>query len=156
MAVHIWRNRRDEHAAETRTEAPPRTARRRLWPARRTTAAAHDPQAPATAPPARPVVVRRGPRRWPRSNHNPVSRMILGLAWGAVLILGLGMLLTLTNANPGNELVAATLDSGRWLATPFHDVFTNPDPDHQLYMNWGLAAVIYYLLGRGLSWLTRF
>lgn len=204
MAVHIWRNRRDEHEetgagdsprsdtqarteaqtrtnaqtrTETRTEAPPRPVRRRTWPRRiwprRGVAAAPPAEPVATAKPAaqaapvspvaptatvtRPVVIRRGPRRWPRhSGHNPVSRMIQALAWAAVIILGLGMLLTLTNANPGNELVDSTLRMGRWLAGPFHDVFTNPDPDHALYMNWGLAAAVYYLLGRALSYLTRF
>jgi hypothetical protein len=111
------------------------------------------------------TVVRRTPRwravrsrtaRWRRSRHNPVSAVILAMGWAAVVILGLGILLTWGNANPGNMLVDATLDAGRWLATPFHDVFTRTDPEQQLYLNWAIAAGVYYLMARVLSWLTRF
>jgi hypothetical protein len=147
MAVHIWRNRRT--VAET---APPAHERTKVWPRRTAAVPVEDDRPVRTAP---PVVVRRPARRW-RVTPNPISQMILGAAWAAVIILGLGMLLTLTEANPGNALVGATLDAGRWLATPFHDVFTDPDPEKALYLNWGLAAGVYYLLGRLLSWLTRF
>ncbi|MGI5164873.1 hypothetical protein ACQEU3_11010 [Spirillospora sp. CA-253888] len=133
MAVHILRNRR---RAATAAEADTKVA----------------PAAPAPAP----TVVERRPRRWRRSRPNPVSMALLGAGWAAALILVLGMLLTWGGANPGNTIVDATLDAGHWLATPFHDVFTRPDPDHQLYVNWSIAAVVYYLLGRVLSWLTRF
>ncbi|WP_083999195.1 hypothetical protein [Actinomadura kijaniata] len=133
MAVHLRRRHRDP--ADTRV-APVAGADRA--PAERTVVA-----------PARPA------RRW-RHRPNPVSRLLLGLGWAAALILLLGMALTLSGANPGNALVDATLDAGAWLATPFHDLFTRPNPDHQLYLNWGIAAAVYYLLGRALSWLTRF
>jgi hypothetical protein len=82
--------------------------------------------------------------------------MILAAGWAAAAILVLGILLTWANANPGNTLVDAILDAGRWLATPFHDVFTRRDPEQQLYINWGIAAVVYYLMARVLAWLTRF
>lgn len=111
--------------------------------------------APAAPAPERTVVVERRPRRW-RNRPNPVSRLLLGLGWAAALILLLGIALTWAQANPANALVDATLDAGAWLATPFHDIFTRPNPDHQLYVNWGIAALVYYLLGRTLSWLTRF
>ncbi|MFC5744205.1 hypothetical protein [Actinomadura rugatobispora] len=107
------------------------------------------------AAPRRTVVVRR-PSRWRRSRHNPISATILAAGWAAVLVLGLGMLLTWSDANPGNALVDATLDAGRWLASPFHDVFTRSSPEHQLYLNWAIAAGVYYALARVLAWLTRF
>ncbi|RAY15639.1 hypothetical protein DPM19_07560 [Actinomadura craniellae] len=136
MAVQLWPNRRKEE-----TPAAEETRRRRFWPPRRS---APEPEE------------RRGPRRWPRSRTNPISGMIWGAGCAAALILGLGMLLTWSDANPGNGFVSATLDAGTWLATPFRDVFTNPDPERQMYMNWGLGAVVYYLLGRLFSTLTRF
>ncbi|MEU9016241.1 hypothetical protein [Actinomadura sp. NPDC048394] len=134
----------------TAADEPPAEPRRRwAWP-RRT---------PAAAPPAesagKTVVVRR-PRRWLRTRHNPVSAMILAAGWAAAFILALGMLLTWGGANPGNDLVHATLNTGRWLATPFHDVFTRTDPKEQLYINWAIAGVVYYVIARALSWMTRF
>ncbi|WP_433474364.1 hypothetical protein ACQPZP_37265 [Spirillospora sp. CA-142024] len=136
MALHIGRRRRET------TETTPR---RPLWP-RRTAADGA----------SKTTVVQRKPRRWRRSRHNPVSTMILSAGWAAAAILALGMLLTWGDANPGNTLVDAVLDAGRWLATPFHDVFTRSDPDEQLYINWTLAGVVYYVLARALSWMTRF
>ena len=106
--------------------------------------------------PEKTVVVERRPRRWRRSRHNPVSAMVLAAGWAAAATLALGILLTWADANPGNVLVDATLDTGRWLATPFHDVFTRTDPEQQLYVNWALAGVVYYVLARALSWMTRF
>ncbi|MFG2002246.1 hypothetical protein ACGFNU_24140 [Spirillospora sp. NPDC048911] len=144
MALNIGRKRQDAPVAEERR--PP--LRERLWP-RRTTAE-------ATQTPTRTVVVERKPRRWPRHRPNPVSSMVMGAGWAAVLILVLGMLLTLGDANPGNTLVDSTLDAGRWLATPFHDAFTRSNPEHQLYLNWGIAAAVYYAMARVVSWLIRF
>lgn len=143
MALNLGRKRQAEPVAEQR---PP--LRQRLWP-RRTTAEA---ESGAT----RTVVVKRGPRRWPRRRTNPVSMIIMAAGWAAALILVLGMLLTWGDANPGNTLVDATLDAGRWLATPFHDAFTRSDPENQLYLNWGIAAAVYYAMARVVSWLIRF
>ncbi len=102
------------------------------------------------------ATVARKPPRWRRTRPNPVSAIIMAAGWAAAAILGLGMLLTWGDANPGNVLVDAVLDAGRWLATPFHDVFTRTDPEEQLYINWTLAGVVYYVLARAFSWMTRF
>ncbi|MEU5877428.1 hypothetical protein [Spirillospora sp. NPDC047279] len=136
-----------------KTRAP---LRERLWP-RRTTAEAESGATTTGETPTRTVVVERRPRRLQRRRkHNPVSAMVMAAGWAAALILALGMLLTWGDANPGNTIVDATLDAGRWLATPFHDAFTRPNPEHQLYLNWGIAAVVYYAMARVVSWLIRF
>ncbi|QXJ21927.1 hypothetical protein AGRA3207_002843 [Actinomadura graeca] len=152
MALHLGRNighKRHEPGEHASPE------RRRLWfrrnePGGDTEAGRTGEHAGTTA------VAARKPRRWRRSRHNPVSMMILAAGWAAVVILALGMLLTWGDANPGNTIVDATLDAGRWLATPFHDVFTRSDPDEQLYINWAIAGVVYYAIARTLSWMTRF
>lgn len=102
------------------------------------------------------VVERRPRRRLLGKRHNPVSMMLWAAGFAAALILLIGMLLTWAEANPANALVNATYNAGEWLATPFHNVFTNPDAETRLYQNWGLAAAVYYVLGRVASWLTRF
>ncbi|MFB4306130.1 hypothetical protein [Actinomadura sp. GTD37] len=139
MALHIGRRRRT-----TTEEAPAR--RPRPWPRRR----------PAAGDAGKTAVVERKTPRWRRSRPNPISAMIMAAGWAAAAVLALGMLLTWGDANPGNALVDAVLDAGRWLATPFHDAFTRTDPEEQLYINWTLAAVVYYVLARALSWMTRF
>ncbi|MBW8487570.1 hypothetical protein [Actinomadura parmotrematis] len=119
------------------------------------------PPPPVSAPPVteradRKDVRRTSSRRWRRHRRNPVSMLIGALGLVAALILVLGIALTWAGANPGNTLVDAVLDAGRRLATPFHDMFTRSDPDQQLYINWGIAAAVYYALGRVLAWITRF
>ncbi|MDL4814562.1 hypothetical protein [Actinomadura opuntiae] len=84
-----------------------------------------------------------------------MSSLILAAGWAAAFILALGIVLTWGGANPGNDLVHAVLSTGRWLATPFHDMFPRSDPKEQLYINWGIACAVYYFLARVLSWTTR-
>ncbi|SEF94095.1 hypothetical protein SAMN04489712_102577 [Thermomonospora echinospora] len=151
MVVSILRNRnRNRNRHDTATaEVPERDTgpRRRFWPRRGTA-----PGASATTT----VVDRPQPGRYLRGRRTPVSNAIMGTAWAAVLILLLGMLLTATGANPANAFVSHTLDTAGWLATPFDDVFPNPDPERHRYLNWGLAAFVYFLLGRTLSHIVRF
>ena len=132
MAVQTWRDRRRHRTGgDTRGAEPGRRASGRGFPGRRAT------------------------RRERRHGHNPVSALVWLAAWAAALTLLAGMGLTWTEANTGNDLVQNILDAGRWLATPFADVFTNADPDKRLYANWCLAAAVYYVLGRILAWLIR-
>jgi hypothetical protein len=84
-----------------------------------------------------------------------VSRLVWLAGLAAALILLIGMGFTYANANPHNDLVMAVMHAGRWLATPFEEVFMYRDPAKKLYANWGLAAAVYYVLGRMLSWLIR-
>ena len=114
MALHIGRHigRKQQHGTSA---TPVASARRPWWPRR--TGRTEPAAGPAGDRAAKTVVVERKPRRWRRSRHNPVSAMILAAGWAAAAILALGMLLTGGNANPGNDIVDATLDAGRWLAT---------------------------------------
>jgi len=139
MALHIGHKTEEPEAAapESRTPLRERLRVRRKEPGTQT------------------VVVRRR-RHWLGGRPNPVSMMVMAAGWAAALILVLGILLTWGDANPGNTLVDATLDAGRWLAGPFHDVFTRSDPKHQLYLNWSIAAGVYYVMARVVSWLIRF
>ncbi len=129
-------------------DAPPGE---RWWPGRR----------PAGEPAGRrwwrgraaPARRKRAP--WRRKPHNPVSVLLWAASWAAVLILVLGMLLVSADANPNNWFVHATMRTGDWLATPFRDVFHNPNPRHQLYENWGLTAAVYFVAGRTLAWLLQ-
>ncbi|WP_157430437.1 hypothetical protein [Actinomadura macra] len=160
MALHIGRHIRRK-PQETGDETTPG---RRLWTRRAGSGQTEPTRTEPTGTEPGPTgehagttaVATRKPRRWRRSRHNPISMMILAVGWAAVVILALGMLLTWGDANPGNTIVDATLDAGRWLATPFHDVFTRSNPDEQLYINWAIAGVVYYALARTLSWMTRF
>ena len=144
MATHIWRRRRAEAAPEdTETAEPDR--RRRLLTRQR----------PVEAVPQTVLVDRRTARKWRSRRHNPISAAIWLAAWAAALILLLGILLTWVNANPANEIVHQALRAADWLGTPFRNAFLGLDPKHQIYADWGVAAGVYLIIGRVLSWLTR-
>ena len=160
MAVNLLRRKKPE-------EPPPPPPERKWqphwptmrWPRRRAEAAPPEAPAPPTRRPIWPQRDRQARQRkrapWRRRPYNPISVALWAAAWAALLILGLGMLLVSADANGANWFVHATMKTGTWLATPFSDVFHNPNWKHQLYENWSLAAAVYFVAGRTLSWLLQ-
>jgi len=71
------------------------------------------------------------------------------------LIIALGILLVVLEANPGNGLVKAVHDAARWLVGPFDDVFKLDDRKLMVAVNWGLALVVYVVVGRLIAGLLR-
>ena len=94
------------------------------------------------------------PQRW-RRRPNPLSTIILFVSSVVTLILVAGVLLTWAKANQHNDIVHDLLRAGTWLATPFHNVFTDSDARTRLIENWLLAAAVYFVGGRFLSRLLR-
>jgi hypothetical protein len=163
MVTQIWRRRRAEPGAETTEPARPTSKRTltRQRPSAPTAPGRTEPRRvftrrrPVESVPTTVLVDRRTARRWSGRRHNLVSATIWLAALATALVLLLGILLTFAGANPDNVIIHTIIRAGAWLASPFHDVFLNPDPDRQLYINWGIAAAAYLLVGRTLSWLVR-
>lgn len=66
-------------------------------------------------------------------------------------IIAVGVLLVVLGANRDNALVDGWLDVARWLVGPFRDVFTLDNAKLQVALNWGLALLVYVLVGRTLA-----
>jgi hypothetical protein len=77
-----------------------------------------------------------------------LARLITLLAAVVATIIVLGILLVLLGANQSNTLVDAGLDTARWLAGPFRDLFTFDSHKTTVAVNWGIAAVVYLAVGR--------
>jgi hypothetical protein len=73
-----------------------------------------------------------------------VVRLIVGII---VLIIVAGILLVLLKANPTNTIVADVHDAARWFAGPFDGIFSFHSARVALAVNWGLAAVVYLIVG---------
>ena len=71
-------------------------------------------------------------------------KVIVGIV---VALIVLGILFALLEANPRNGIVAAINDIGRALVGPFEDVFTRRKPKEEIAINWGIAAVVYLVIG---------
>jgi hypothetical protein len=63
-------------------------------------------------------------------------------------ILVLGIVLVLLKANQSNDIVRAIHDAAEFLAGPFKGLFNLDRPRVQTAVNWGIAAVVWFLLGR--------
>lgn len=76
-----------------------------------------------------------------------IARAIRLVAGIVALIIVVAIVLRVAGANPANGIVRAFHDTGRWLVGPFHNVFTEKDPKASIALNWGLAAVVYLIVG---------
>lgn len=71
-------------------------------------------------------------------------------------VIALWILLYLLEANQGNELVGFVHDVASWLAGWSYDLFTFSREWVQVVVGYGLAAVVYLLLGHAIAgWLYR-
>jgi hypothetical protein len=73
-----------------------------------------------------------------------VVRLIVGII---VLIIVAGIVLVLLKANPTNTIVSDVHDAARWFAGPFDGIFSFHSASAALAVNWGLAAVVYLIVG---------
>ena len=65
----------------------------------------------------------------------------------AVALLVAGILIHLLGANTSNGIVSALNDAAKWLAQPFDNVFRIHNAKTNVAVNWGIAAVVYALVG---------
>ena len=65
------------------------------------------------------------------------------------------MLLVVLEANPSNDIVEAIHDAAAWLVGPFEDFFSLDDRKLEVAVNWGLALLVYVLVGRTVAGLLR-
>lgn len=76
-----------------------------------------------------------------------VARIIRAITWGVVAIIVAAILLKVFEANPSNDVVSTVTDWGRWLAGPFKDLFSFDNAKIAVAVNWGLAALVYLIVG---------
>jgi hypothetical protein len=81
-----------------------------------------------------------------------VIQTIAGVIAGVII---LGIVLVLVKANPNNQIVDFILDIGRFLTKPFHGLFPQHDPRQDILVNWGIAAIVYLIIGAIIARLAR-
>ncbi len=73
----------------------------------------------------------------------------------AALLIVLGILFVVLEANTGNSIVSFVLDVADFLVGPFDGLFTPKDPKLEVVINYGIAAVIYVVVGSLIARLIR-
>jgi len=94
-----------------------------------------------------------GPQRHQRS-RTTVRRTALAIhtiADIAAVFLGLWILLHLLGANEASVFVEFVHGTADWLAWWSQDIFTMDTEGLRILLNYGLPAVIYLLVGHGIS-----
>jgi hypothetical protein len=76
-----------------------------------------------------------------------IARLIRTLTGLVVLVIVVGILLWVLSANPHNTIVSDIHDAANWLVTPFHGIFSVKGSKLHVAVNWGLAAVVYAIVG---------
>lgn len=62
-------------------------------------------------------------------------------------IIAAGILMIVFDANPANDVVSTIHDVARALVGPFDGMFTLDSRDATTAVNWGIAAVVYLVVG---------
>jgi hypothetical protein len=70
-------------------------------------------------------------------------------------ILLLDIVLVLANANPNNDIVHFFMRIGSFFATPFKQLFRAHGLRQDVLINWGIAAIVYLVVGGILARLAR-
>jgi hypothetical protein len=81
-----------------------------------------------------------------------IVSLITSIVVGLVVI---GILLVLLEANRDNAIVGWLLDAAAWLAEPFDNVFSLEGRKKNVAVNYGLAALVYALVGGLIARLLR-
>ncbi|MEU6755816.1 hypothetical protein [Streptomyces sp. NPDC046685] len=87
---------------------------------------------------------------------NQAGRAVALVADVLAFVIVLWILLYLLDANRGNELVEFFHDTATWLAGWSYDLFTFSREWVQVVIGYGVAAVVYVLIGHAVAgWLYR-
>jgi hypothetical protein len=81
-----------------------------------------------------------------------IVRLITSVVVGLLVV---AILLVVLEANRDNAIVEALLDAGAWLAGPFDNVFSMDTRKERVAVNYGLAALIYAVVGGLIAKLLR-
>lgn len=76
-----------------------------------------------------------------------LARLVRLIAALVALVIVVAIVLRVAGANPANVIVRDIHDIGKTLVGPFHNVFSLKNPKASIAANWGLAAVVWLILG---------
>jgi uncharacterized protein YggT (Ycf19 family) len=73
-----------------------------------------------------------------------IVRIVTAVVVGFIVV---GIVLHLLDANASNAVVGFVYDVANWLVAPFRHVFSPGGAKANIAANWGLAAVVYAIVG---------
>ena len=76
-----------------------------------------------------------------------IARVIRFVAIAVTAVIVAAIVLRLVGANPSNGIVKDLHDAGQALVGPFKNLFSIKNGKTAMAVNWGLAALIYFVVG---------
>lgn len=76
-----------------------------------------------------------------------IARLVRLVAGIVVLLIVVAVVLRLLGANQANGVVHDVHQAAAWFVGPFKSMFSIHNPKWSMVVNWGLAALIYLIVG---------
>ena len=93
-----------------------------------------------------------------KTARSAIATIIWIIALLCAVVLGLGALLTVLDANQDNAIVSFVDDLARRVDGPFWELFTfsgKGSQDKEILVNWGVGAMAYLIVGRIIERIIR-
>lgn len=84
-----------------------------------------------------------------------VARIVSLITSVVVALILIAIVLVLLEANRSNAIVDWLVGAGDTLTTPFHGIFNLDGRKATVAVNWGLAAIVYAIVGGFIARLLR-
>jgi hypothetical protein len=84
-----------------------------------------------------------------------LARIVSLITSVVVGLIVLAIVLILLEASRGNGIVDAFVSAGDWLSQPFQGIFSLDTHKATVAVNWGLAALVYAVIGGFIARLLR-
>ena len=76
-----------------------------------------------------------------------IAKIVRIITWILVAVIVLAIVFAVLEANRRNVIVSGVTDVAKSLVGPFDRLFTLHDPKLRIAVNWGIAALVYLLVG---------
>jgi hypothetical protein len=80
-----------------------------------------------------------------------LARLIRAIAGVVAALIVVAILLKVFSASPHNGIVSDIHDAAGWLVSPFKNVFHVKNSNTSMAVNWGLAVIVYLIVGHLLA-----
>ncbi len=84
-----------------------------------------------------------------------IARVVMLITWLLVAVIVAAIVLKVLGANADNSLVEGVTDLGKTLVGPFKDLFKIDNAKTAVAVNWGLAALLYLVVGSLIATILR-
>lgn len=84
-----------------------------------------------------------------------LARLVMLITTAIVVLIVLAILLVVLGANESNSIVQAIQDVANFFVGPFESIFNLSNRKAEVAVNYGLAALVYFIVGSLIARLLR-